>query len=551
MFRSLLIAVAIAGSLFSASSGLAAEGQNKRAPGSLLPAGPEVQPPDNPPIGGPESIPSDMQGRDWLRITDGVCAGDVTSHSAILWARSSYPGLMHVLYDTDPAFSQPRHEAYPASAIEAEDYTASLRLEGLRPATLYHYRIWFTGVEHVPPLESRKEEGEFRTAPDSTAPSPVTFVWGGDLGGDEYCRRVGKGYEICSKLAAAQPDFFLALGDMIYADGFCSTGGPGGEMVWENVPGPVPVTDPSVSWEDAARVRDIFWQHWRYNREDPHLRKLLASTSLYALWNDHEVLSDFGAGWDYWNEANRNRPGYQALVLEGRDAFMQYAPIDRDPMAVNRIYRSFRWGRDCELFLLDTRSYRSRNDLADIPANHKTMLGPDQLEWLRQGLLRSPATWKVVACCAPLSIPVGPAGVGRDGWASGTEPDSTGFERELLDLLSSLQAGRVTNLVFLTAGHWPEEIRYRSDPGDTGRPWLFHELVAGPLSAERQQPVPLDPTLDPEDLYREGGLFSFGLARIEKGADGATHFLAEIRGEDGNTRKGSRLDLSPGRVLEN
>ena len=70
-----------------------------------------------------------------------------------------------------------------------------------------------------------------------------------------------------------------------------------------------------------------------------------------------------------------------------------YAPIDPSPEEPYRVYRSFRWGTDLELFLLDARSYRSRNDLADTPDAHKTLLGRAQLAWLKRGVAESTATW--------------------------------------------------------------------------------------------------------------------------------------------------------------
>ena len=530
-------------------SGYADEGGGTRPPGSLLPPELPSPPPPLPPSQQPQSSPADRESevRDWLRVSHGVSAGDVDSHSAVIWARSSDPGLMHVVCDTDPKFSHANKEPSPASAIEAADYTASLKLTDLQPGTRYYYRVWFSsGLEQIPALVSRPVEGQFTTAPDSMTSTPVTFLWGGDLGGQKYCRRAGKGYTIFGSMEKTRADFFLALGNMIYADDGCPVGGPDGEMVWENVAGDFPdVTDPAISWDDVARVRDIFWRHWRYNRSDPHFQKFLAATSMYATWNDHEVLGDFGASWDYPNDAGRNRPGYRELVIKGRDAFLQYAPIARDSDDINRIYRSFRWGADCQLFVLDTRSYRSRNDLADTPANRKTMLGPEQLEWLRRGLIGSRATWKIVACAAPLSIPTGVEGVERDGWASGAERDSTGFERELLDLMTSLDRAKVENIVFLTADdQWSAEIRYEKDLNGDGRALVLHELASGPLSASKRKPIPLDRTLNPKLLYGDGGFYSFGVAHIERKADGKAHFTAEIRDENGDTRSGSVLDLT-------
>ena len=102
---------------------------------------------------------------------------------------------------------------------------------------------------------------------------------------------------------------------------------------------------------------------------------------MYSQWDDHEVLDDFGADWSYWNNENQNRTGYQNLVHEGRKAFFNFSPIDTDITDPNRIYRSFHWGNDLDLLILDARSDRSRNDMIDTVKNNKTMLGSEQLTW--------------------------------------------------------------------------------------------------------------------------------------------------------------------------
>ncbi len=481
-----------------------------------------------------------------LQITHGVACGDVTPHTAIIWARSDAEGMMKVAYSRDPAFMDSVIEVDDAPAVAAEDYTASVQLRGLRPGTRYHYRVWFSherGVE--PPALSYANEGAFTTPPDSTTSAPVSFVWGFGLGGDGYCRRPAQGYPIVARMTELKPDFFVALGNMIYADSECRAEASAGGNPWENTPGGYSaVSAPDVPWETLSRTRDIFWQHWRYNRAEAHLRQLLSETCFYAQWDDGEVIRDFGGRWAYWNAANRNRPGYPLLVLEGRDAFLEYAPLARHAREANRIYRSFHWGKDLDLFLLDVRSYRSRNDLADTPENSKTMLGPEQLEWLRQGLLRSKATWKVVSCSVPLTIPIGNPEPGYDGWAA-DEAGGGGFERELLDLLGSLDRGHVRNLVFLTAGaNWPAQIRCARDLDGDGSPLVFYELAVGPLSARPALPTGLDATLEPELLYDEGGILNFGHAQVTHGADGKVHFLTEVRGEDGKMRPGSSLDLT-------
>jgi alkaline phosphatase D len=481
-----------------------------------------------------------------LAVTHGLACGDVTAHSAVLWARAAGEGRMHVAFAKDPGFGNAVVVNESAPSDGADDYTASMRIQGLEPATQYWYRVWFTHDPQALPIpDMTMAQGSFRTAPDTTDALPVRFVWGGQLGGDNLCRGHG-GYRVLEGMAALAPDFFASLGDMIYADGECLADGAASGPHNHNRPGDfLTVDDPDLDWSDAAAVRETFWKHWRYNRADEHLQRLLAGTTYYATWDDREVRDDFGEAWPSVETTVPPRADFPTLAVEGRDAFLHYAPIDRVPGDVNRIYRSFHCGRDVDLFLLDTRSYRSRNDAPDAGADAKTMLGRAQREWLRRSLIASTAVFKVVVCPAPLSIPVGDGWHGRDGWANGTDADRTGFEHELVDLLLALDQAGVRNVVFLTGNAgWGAEIRYARDFNGDGRPLVFYELAAPPLSAASTGPVDLDTTLQPQPVYREGGFLGFGSAAIRAGSDGKVHLIADIRGEDGKPRPGSTLDIA-------
>lgn len=244
-----------------------------------------------------------------LVITHGVASGDVTAHSAIVWARASGPAQMHVEYDTDLRFGRPKR-ATPVEATGETDLTAQVRLHGLKPDTRYFYQVWFTGPEG----SSESQVGTFQAAPAPGVNRPVSFVFGGDLGGQRYCRRVGVGYAIFAAMEALAPDFFVANGDMIYGDGDCPEDGPDGPGGWQNIPGDFPsVSDPAVNWTDIETVRALYWRHWRYNRADPHVQSFFRSVPMYAQWDDHEVINDFGALWDYWNVDNIDRPGFPNL----------------------------------------------------------------------------------------------------------------------------------------------------------------------------------------------------------------------------------------------
>jgi len=477
-----------------------------------------------------------------LVLTHGIASGDVTPSSVVIWARASAEAQMHVELSTDAGFAKVK-SSRSAAVLPENDFTAQLTIRKLEPDTRYWYRVWLAGAggEGRSGVED-SQVGTFKTAPSPDQSRPLRFIVGADLGGQTVCRSVEQGgYAIFASMEALEPDFFVANGDMIYADHSCPAEGPDG---WENIPGDFPgIGDPSVNWTDTAQVGEVFLQHYRYNRADPFYQSFLRSTPTISQWDDHEVINDFGAPWTYWNSATIDRAGYPNIVRAGLDAFLAYSAIDRAPQDPDRIYRSFRFGRHLELFVLDARSYRDRNDLPDTPENDKVMLGREQLAWLVEGIRHSDATWKVVSSDVPMSVGTGSVAFGRDAWANiGAEP--TGFERELLRLLSELDRANATNLVFVTTDvHFAQNIVHDVDADGDGDRLVFHELISGPLNAGRLTPRALDPAANPTSLYAEAGIFNFNFVRIAPQADGSVHLVAEVRDQNGEVRPGSLLHL--------
>ena len=500
-----------------------------------------------------------------LELTHGIASGDVTNDSAVVWARSNREAQMHVEYDTFSNFSHSNSLNSTSLANQTTDYTTRARLEGLNPDTVYYYRVWFS-TPHLyqensdNALHSDPLVGSFRTAPDPSPPTikPISFIFAADLGGQKHCRQAATGgYSIFKNMTQLSPDFFIANGDMIYAADKCPIEGPSDN--WKNIPGNFSgIADPSVNWTDTEQVRDTYLEHWQYNRADPYLQIFLQSIPMYSQWDDHEVINDFGALWQYWNSFNKDRKGYANIVNEGRDAFFNYSPIDRNLDDKDRIYRSFNWGPNLDVFILDGRSYRSPNIIADTSDNNKTMLGSEQLHWLKQSLMDSSAVWKVISSDVPISVPTGANAsiLGRDGWANGNETNyssKTGFERELQQQLAFLDDINIKNIVFVTTDvHFPANILYEIDANGDGDKLIFHELISGPLSAFRfgmpgGVPLPkLDTTFNPKILYEEGGIFNFGYVEIQKQPeDNLVHLISRIVDENGHTRPNSLLDLKP------
>lgn len=481
-----------------------------------------------------------------LAVTHGVASGDVSAESAIVWSRANKEAVMVVEYATDEAMSDAQMVMGQATA--ETDYTAQVTLEGLAAGTQYFYHVWFMTADE----ETEAVQGTFTTAPTADTSTPVSFVLLGDIAGQQYCRHAEHGYKMFSQMVALEPTFAVGNGDMIYADGDCppvraADGFP-------NVPGDFPnVANPAVDWTDMGLLRQLYWGHYKYNYADEHYQALHAAMPIYSQWDDHEVINDFGAGpdWTRWHNEALNRAGFRNLIEAGRDAMFHYSPMTRNAEEPNRIYRQFNRGAEMDLFIVDARSYRSLNELEDTEENAKTMLGAEQQAWLKDALVNSTATWKVVSIDLPLSISTGSAANvrGRDGYANGIMDDfsaQTGFERELLDLMSHLDANNVQNVVFVVMDvHFAMTIKYEFDADGDGDNLLIHEFVSGPNNAIFvPPPAEVDPTMNPTILYSVGDIFNFGYYRIED-RDGQMVFVGDIRDEDGNVLEGSEVVVAP------
>jgi alkaline phosphatase D len=414
-----------------------------------------------------------------------VTVGEVSETTAVVWARP--PGEGEVAVQARPASGGAAVRAAARASATRGDQTVKLTLAGLEPDTRYAWQVQAAG-ETIP--------GELVTAPPRDRAARVHFLWSGDLGGGGFCRRVEGGYPIFRTMARQKPDFFLFVGDTIYADVKCDK------------PGVVPGAD------FVARTLGEYRRRHLYNREDAAVQELFRLTSVYVIWDDHEVRNDFSG------------PS-EPLMPAGRRAFLDYWPIVPPADEPTRLYRKVRWGRLLELFILDTRQYRSPNTDLDGPG--KTMLGAAQRRWLVDNVTTSTAVWKVVVSSVPLSIPTGRP-ERRDSWTNASvygtpQEGGTGFAVERDAILKSLRERGVKNLIFLVADvHHAQLIRHHPTPD-----WSFHEFVAGPLSATLGRPRPLDDALNPRSLFGVGGVNNFGEITIEP-----AHLIVRIVDEDAN-----------------
>ena len=261
---------------------------------------------------------------------------------------------------------------------------------------------------------------------------------------------------------------------------------------------------------------------------DENLRRFNAEVPIVAQWDDHDVLNNWYPA-EWLDDARYSVKSVDLLAARARRAFAEYIPSRLHPDDPARVYRTLRHGPSLEVFLLDQRTYRGPNTANRQPERSATsaFLGDEQVRWLSGALKASTATWKVIAGDMPIGLVVRDGPTDYEALANADPGPPLGRELELADLLRSLQADGVRNLVWLTADvHYAAAHHY--DPGRAKFTAFdpFWEFVAGPLHAGTFGPGTLDPTFGPEVRFNsipEGtkpnrppsdGLQFFGTVRV-------------------------------------
>ena len=390
----------------------------------------------------------------------GVASGDVSSNSAILWARANKPGKAQLQLvqrgsfgKCDPASAKKK---LVAKAQKGNDLTVQLKVDGLQPGRTYKYRWCMAGGK-------LSAVGHFDTAPAPGQAKTIRFSVTGDQDASPLpgtSTPYWNDFGVWRQIKKENNNFNVLIGDTIYSD--------------SEVPGVGGVAGTAVTVPQK-------WAKYRLNLGQKPWTAVRGGTSYYAHWDDHEFINDFARSESVFPEEGGNvvYDGEQ-LYKNGVKAFRNYNPVTYS--AKNGIYRTFRWGKNLQLFFLDERSFRSaRADyggacdnppgsgnpdlaptapesnrklfatlapqlllapppacLAAIEDPNRTMLGQHQREVFERAIKASTATFKVIVNEVPIqqfyALPY-------DRWE--------GYAHERTELLTFLK-DNVKNAVFLT-----------------------------------------------------------------------------------------------------
>jgi len=239
-----------------------------------------------------------------------------------------------------------------------KNFTFQWKITGLNPDTKYVVEI-----ESKKPGKSKisdKISGSFRTPPDPSSVQDLNFCI---VTCHDYPRRDDSinGHKIYRVMQQMFPDFLVHTGDIEYYD----------------KAGPFALT------EELMRFK------WDRIFALPYQRDFYKQVTTYFMKDDHDVLRDDAFPGMRYGTVSWDR---------GLEIF------DKEQFPSNDLpYKTIRWGKDLQIWLMEGRNYRSKNSDPDGP--DKTIWGKEQKEWLYRTIGESDATFKLIITPGPILGP--------------------------------------------------------------------------------------------------------------------------------------------------
>lgn len=338
-------------------------------------------------------------------LQSGPMLGYSEMREVALWVQTKQTANVKIKYTNreDPSDSHFTNEVLTKKETA---FTAKLLADSVEPGNVYTYQLYINDVKIELPYKtefrtqdlwlSKGQLPDFRFVAGSCAYiNEKKYDGVGANGGD---------YQIFESIARKSPDFMLWLGDNVYLR----------EPDWN-------------SWTGIVG-------RYTHDRAIPELQPLLGSTHHYAIWDDH----DYGpnnSDRSFWNKTQTKK------------AFeLFWANPSTGVDGAEGITTFFKWA-DIDFFLLDNRYNRSPNERK---SGSKTILGKNQLEWLKDALAASNVTFKFVAM----------GGQFLNDAAQYEMYTSYGFEKERQEILDFIYQENIKGVIFLTGDRHHTELSY-------------------------------------------------------------------------------------------
>jgi alkaline phosphatase D len=324
-----------------------------------------------------------------VELLHGPMLGCLTDSSAKFWVRTADEAAVKVIVTSAGMNDSPQKRA-TGKTSEKRDFTAVLSVEGLKPGTLYEYELRFNG-------DRKAGCGRFRTFSPSGKSVKFQIGFGGGAGFTPQHERMW------NTIVGHNLPAFLLLGDNVYIDN---------------------PTRPAVQ------------QYCYYRRQSRiEFRKFVASTSIFAIWDDHDFTTNDAGGGPEIYTPEWKIPVWRTFMNNWNNPY--YGGGEKQPGC----WFDFSIG-DVDFFMLDGRYYRDKPQ-----SKNPSMLGAAQKKWLFDKLKSSKATFKVLASPVPWAIGAKPGS--RDPWQ--------GYTGEREQIFSFIEDNRIDGVILISAD------RHRSD----------------------------------------------------------------------------------------
>ncbi|MFT5465659.1 MAG: alkaline phosphatase D [Verrucomicrobiales bacterium] len=325
-------------------------------------------------------------------------------------------GETRVLYRTEDGSDDWSETAWGAVDPKA-DFIRQILIDGLEPSTVYEMKVQTRSATAGSTLE-----GGFKTAPaaDDEDSKVVFTVSTGQAFWDQDIEDFG--FQIYpTMLAKTRPDFFVHTGDIVYYD-------------------------------SHAKSVDLANWHWQRTYSRPTNVDFHRQVPSYFIKDDHDTLTN-----DCWSTM---KPKMGSFTWDDGIRIFK----DQTPQR-EKTYRTFRWGKDLQIWLVEGRDFRSPNPDPDGP--DKTIWGAEQMAWLKKTVAESDATFRILFSPTPI--------VGPDRGGKQDNHSNSNFQHEG-KLVREFLASQERMVVVCGDRHW----QYHSiDPVTKLR-----EYSCGPASNE-------------------------------------------------------------------
>lgn len=216
---------------------------------------------------------------------------------------------------------------------------------------------------------------------------------------------------------------------------------------------------------DAWYTREVdFYSEWglryraSYDRAQPVLQNFLKAMPQFAIWDDH----DYGP-----NDVGE----YYPFKETARNIFNAYFCNPSSGENGQGTYTMTSWS-DADIFMTDCRWWRSADGTEDSvdgkPNPEKRMLGKRQMGWLKNSLLFSTATFKIIAMGDQVLNPLSPI----NKWKN--------FPAEYYELMNFIRDNKINGVLFLTGDRHHSEI-IKEDRAGT---YPLYDITVSPFTSK-------------------------------------------------------------------